>query len=194
MANQLFIFTTREDELQLLRFLERDVFEVYPRRVPQGWKPFRATAAAIEQLPAEELYLVASDIGPALVDQIKRGPDKGSWRIDEVRSPVVFWERSRMSEEGELLSGQLWAELDVTSQTGRRDPAPERFRRRFLELEAWVRKTYRKGDPKGFWIGPGAARLVKETGVSLRENKHWGRQVVLHGETSNRRTERPRRA
>lgn len=194
MANQLFTFMAREDEVQLLRYLERDVFEVYPRRVPRGWTPFRATAAAIDQLPEEELYLVASDIGPALVDPIKRGPDKGAWRIDEVRSPAVFWERSRMSEEGELLSGQLWAELEVTAQTGRRDPAPERFRRRFLELEAWVKKTYRKGDPKGFWIGPAAARLVRETGVSLRENKHWGRQVVLQGDASNRRTERPRRA
>lgn len=193
MANQLGTFMTAEDEAQFVRFVSRDVFEVYPRRVPKGWTPFRLSVEAIGQLPEEDVYLVASDIGPALVDTIKRGPDKGSLRIDEVRSPVIFWERSRRNEEGELLAGQLWAELEITQQTGRRDPAPERFRRRFLEIEGWIKKSFRKGDPKGFWIGPAAARLTKE-GLILRENKHWGRQVVVQGDTSNRRTERPRRA
>lgn len=193
MANQLFTLMAREDEIQFLRYLERDIFEVYPRRVPQDWKPFRAKADAIDQLPDEDIYLVASDIGPAVVDRIKRGKDKGAWRIDEVRSPVVFWERCRLNEEGELLAGQLWAELEVTSQTGRRDAAPERFRARFMELESWVKKAFRKGDPKGFWVGPHAARLAKD-GLMMRENKHWGRQIVLLGESSHRRTERPRRA
>ena len=109
MANQIFTFMVKADELAFMNFLERYVFEVYPRRVPPDWRPFRASAKAWEQLPDEDVYLVASDIGPALVDKIKRGPDKGSWRVDEVRSPVIFWERSRLNADGELLSGQLWA-------------------------------------------------------------------------------------
>ena len=36
--------------------------------------------------------------------------------MDEVRSPVIFYERSGMNDAGELLSGQLWAELEVTAQ------------------------------------------------------------------------------
>lgn len=182
MANQLFLFTTKDDEVALLRQFERFTLEVYPRRVPKDWKSFRARPDAWDRLPGEEIYLVASDIGPAQVDTIKKGPDKGFWRIDEVRSPVIFWERSRLDEDGlELISGQLWAELEVTPQTGRRDPAPDRFRSLYLELETWIRKNFRKGDPKRFLIGPAAARAVKEQRLTLREAGHRGVQVCVHG-------------
>ena len=179
MATQLLTFMDREDELALLRYFERDVYEVYPRRVPEDWVPFRANEANYDKLPDEELYLVASDIGPAIVDKMKRGKDKGSWRIDEVGSPVIYWERSVKNEDGELLSGQLWGELDVTQQTGRRDPAPERFRQRFMLLDAWVKKTFKKTHPKGFWAGPKTARDVKQGLLKLRENKHFGREVTV---------------
>jgi hypothetical protein len=172
-------FMDREDELALMRYFERDVFEVYPRRVPPDWVPFRANELNFDKLPEEELYLVASDIAPALVDKIKRGKDKGQWRIDEVKSPVIFWERSKRNEEGELLSGQLWAELEVTQQTGRRDPAPDRFRQRFLLLDAWLKKTFKKTHPKGFWVGPKTAREVKQGQLKLRENKHFGREITV---------------
>lgn len=180
MANQVYTFMAKDDEVAFLRVLERYVLEVYPRRVPQDWVTFRATLAAHDRLPEEELYLVASDIGPAEVDVVKRGKDKGSWRINEVSSPVIFWERNRFNDEGEMVAGQLWAELDVTPQTGRRDSAPSRFRDRYLEIEEWMRKTFRKGDPKGFLVGPAAARLVKEGKLKLRENKHFGREVFIH--------------
>jgi hypothetical protein len=127
-------------------------------------------------LPEDELYLAASGIGAVLVDRVKRGPDKGSWRVDEVRSPVVYFERCRMSEEGELLSGRLWAELDVTPQTGRRDAAPDRFRQLFVEMEEHLKKTFRRGDPKVFWVGPHAARRHKE-GLVLRDSDHRGGTV-----------------
>jgi len=180
MANQLLTFMAPEDEKTFLRFLERFTFEVYPRRVPPDWQTFRATLATLPQFPEEDVYLVASDIGPATVDKIKRGPDKGSWRVDEVRSPVIFWERNVKNDDGELLSGELWAELDVTSQTGRRNAAPDQFRTRYLEIESWLRKTFRKSYPKGYLIGPAAARLVKEGALKLRENKHWGREIAVH--------------
>ena len=193
MANQIFTFMLKADELAFMNFLERYVFEVYPRRVPPDWQPFRASPKAWEQLPEDDVYLVASDIGPALVDKIKRGPDKGNWRVDEVRSPVIFWERSRLNDDGELLSGQLWAELDITAQTGRRDAAPSVFRERFLEIEEWIKKAFRKGDPKGFWVGQHATRQVKESGTVLRENKHWGRQVAPVGVHIKRVDDNPRR-
>ena len=182
MATQLLTFMDREDELALLRYFERDVYEVYPRRVPEDWVPFKACEANYDRMPEEECYLVASDIGPALVDKLKRGKDKGMWRIDEVRSPVVFWERNVRNDDDELLSGQLWAETDVTQQTGRRDAAPERFRLRVVEIDTWIRKNFRKTHPKGFWVGPKLARTIKETGLpKLRENKHFGREIAVHG-------------
>jgi hypothetical protein len=179
VANQLKLFINPDDERALLQHLERFVLEVYPRRVPEDWQPFRAKAEHHDQLPEDELYLVASEIGPAIVDKVKRGPDKGHWRIDEIRSPVIFWQRSRLNEEGELLSGQLWAELDITQQSGRRSPAPDRFRVMFVELEEWIRKTFRRGSPKPFLVGPATARAVKE-GLKLRVDEHRGGEVTVH--------------
>ena len=175
MANVLQPVLDPEDERAFLRFLAQTPYEVYPRRVPQGWKPFLATPEGYDRLPPE-LYLAASDLGPVLVDKVKRGPDRGHWRVDEVRSPVVFWERSPLDEDGALVAGQLWAELDVTPQTGRRDAAPDRFRRRFVELEGWLKKNCRRSEPVGWLIGPSAARRARE-GLVLRAAGH--RREVL---------------
>ncbi|MBL8916945.1 MAG: hypothetical protein JNM17_39945 [Archangium sp.] len=182
MATQLMVFMDKEDELAFVRFLERYTFEVYPRRVPPDWQTFPAKEEHFDKFPEEDVYLVASDIGPALVDKLKRGKDKGSWRVDEVRSPVVFWERCRVNEEGELVSGQIWAETDVTQQTGRKDAAPERFRLRVVEIDTWIKKNFRKTHPKGFFVGPKTTRSIKETRKpELRENKHFGRVITVHG-------------
>ncbi|HVE84870.1 MAG TPA: hypothetical protein VND93_18565 [Myxococcales bacterium] len=170
MADRLSLFMVDEDEVAFLRFLERFVLEIYPRRIPPDWKPFRAGAAAHPRLP-EELYLAASELGPVLVDRVKRGPDKGALRVDEVRSPVVFWERCRRTEEGQLLAGQIWAETSITEQTGRRTSAPDRFRALVLELEHWLKKSCHRSEPQGFLIGPKTARLAKE-GLQLRAEEH----------------------
>lgn len=179
MANQLKLFINADDERALLQWLERFRLEVYPRRVPPDWAAFRARAADHARLPDEELYLVATELGPAIVDKVKRGPDKGHWRIDEVRSPVIFWQRSRLNDAGELLSGQLWAELDITEQTGRKNAAPDRFRSLFVELEQWVAKTFRRGNPKPWLVGPATARAVKE-GLVLRIDEHRGGTVAVY--------------
>lgn len=179
MANQIQIFMNADDERALLNWLERYVLEVYPRRVPPDWQSFRARAAEHARLPEEDLYLVATDIGPAIVDKVKRGPDKGHWRIDEVRSPVIFWKRCRLNDAGELLSGQLWGELDITAQTGRKNAAPDAFRLLFVEMESWLSKAFRKGRPKPWVVGPSTARAVKE-GLVLRIDEHRGSTVEVH--------------
>ena len=168
MANTLKLFLAAEDEVQFFRFLERFKLEVYPRRIPPNWKPFMAGPGVMAQLPDEDLYLAASSVGPVLVDAIKRGPDKGFWHVDEVRSPVVFFGRSRLNEDGDLVSGSLWAEIDVTPETGRRVVAPDAFRRLYKEIEEWLKKTCRRSEPMGFLVGPHAARLYKE-GLILRD-------------------------
>src|SRR3712207_1294862 len=98
MAHQLQYFMLPEDEKAFLRYLERYTLEVYPRRVPPDWTTFRLRPDTQDKLPEEDVYLVAVDIGAAIVDKVKRGPDKGFWRIDEVRSPVIFFERCKRNE------------------------------------------------------------------------------------------------
>ena len=171
MASTLKFFMLAEDEVAFFRFLESLPLEVYPIRVPPDWKPFKANVEAIEKLPEDAAYLAASEIGPVLVDKVKRGPDKGSWRVDEVRSPVIFYERCTTNEDGELVAGKLWAELDVTPQTGRRNPAPDRFRKLVLEVEDFFKKRFRKGDRTGFFVDPAAFRQAKD-GLVLRDSGH----------------------
>ncbi|AKQ63994.1 hypothetical protein A176_000906 [Myxococcus hansupus] len=179
MANVIQFFMSPDDELAFFRFLERFVLEVYPSRVPPDWETFRANMENMERLPPEDLYMVASELGAAIVDKVKRGKDKGFWRIDEVRSPVIFMERSRLNEEGELLSGKMWAELDITAQTGRKNAAPDKFRRLFLEIEEYIKKSHRRSDPKGFFVGAKTARLCKE-GLVLRDSAFRGGTVGVH--------------
>jgi len=76
--------------------------------------------------------------------------------------------------------GRLWAELEVTPQTGRRNAAPERFRQIFMEIQAWLKRTHRRSEPKGFWIGPGAARRFKQ-GLRLRDCEPKGSLVQPYG-------------
>ena len=53
---------------------------------------------------------------------------------------------------------------------------------RVVEIDTWIRKNFRKTHPKGFWVGPKLARTIKETGLpKLRENKHFGREIAVHG-------------
>jgi hypothetical protein len=172
MAKLIRFFMSPDDEVAFLRFLERFTLEVYPVRVPPDWRPFKPAVDNLSQMPLE-VYLAATDLGPVQVDRVKRGKDKGAWRIDEVRSPVIYWERSQRNEEGELLSGKFWAELDVTPQTGRRDAAPDRFRKLVVELEEWLKKSCRRSEPVGFWVGPSAARQHKE-GLVLRDSEPRG--------------------
>jgi hypothetical protein len=179
MAIRIRFFMAEEDELAFLRLLRPLHLEVYPVRVPVDWKTFLAGDEARERLPADALYLAAAELGPVKVDKIKRGPDKGAWRVDEVNSPVIYFERSRTNAEGELLSGQLWTQLDWTPQTGRRFAAPERFRTLFLDIERELRMRYRTSNPKGFAIGPHAARASKG-GLILRDSERGGGIVLPH--------------
>jgi hypothetical protein len=63
--------------------------------------------------------------------------------------------------------------LDITLQTGRRDASPERLRQMYLEIDEWLKKTFRKGEPKRLWVGPRVARHFKG-GLVLRDADHRG--------------------
>ncbi len=163
MAINIRFFMTEQDELAFLRLLGRFRLEVYPVRVSPDWKTFYASEETRDRLPEDAAYLAAADLGPVRVDKVKRGPDKGSWRVDEVRSPVIFFERSKRNEEGELMSGQLWTQLDWTPQTGRRYAAPDRFRTLFLEIERRARPDLVLHTRRRLQLAVGGKRLESRT-------------------------------
>src|SRR5512137_565835 len=100
MATTFKFFMAEDDEVAFFRFLAQYRLEVYPVRIPPDWVPFTADAEAIARLPPDAAYLAASEAGPVQVDKVKRGPDKGFWHVDEVRSPVIFYERCTTNEDG----------------------------------------------------------------------------------------------
>jgi hypothetical protein len=179
VAATLRYFMLPDDERALFRALERREVTLYPEIVPAGWVAPRATAEAVEGLEHDAYYLALERLGPVIVHAVKRGPDKGLLKIEEVPSPVLHYERSRTNEAGELVGGRLWAELDVTELNAGAEQRykPGGLRAAFREIEELFRRTFRRSDPKGWWVGPAAARAVKSHGLVLREPGHRGGTV-----------------
>lgn len=177
MAATLSYFTLPEDERALLQHLERHGLTLYPELVPPGWTAPRVEAALADSLDAPAFYLAAERLGPVVVHPVKRGRDRGLLEIEEVPSPVLHYERSLRNDDGELVSGRLWAELDVTDDAGSRRGKPLALRRIFDDVQQLFRKSWRRSEPKGFWVGPRAAGAWKRDGLVLREAGHKGREV-----------------
>jgi hypothetical protein len=172
----LHYFMLPEDERALFRVLARHELTLYPELVPPGYEPRRAAEEAVAALEAPAYYLAAERLGPVIVHPVKRGPDRGLLVIEEVPSPVFHYERSLRNDAGELVGGRLWAELDVTDDPHVRGHGKARgLRATFEEIHVWLRKTFRRSDPKGHWVGPAAARAWKSDGLVLREPGHKGR-------------------
>jgi len=174
MASTLAYFMLPEDELALFRQLARHEITVYPELIPPGYAPPRADADAVARLDQPAYYLALERLGPVVVHQLKRGPDKGMLEIEEIPSPVLHYERSLPNEAGELVGGRIWGELEVADRaeaTGK----PRALRHLFDDINAWFRKGWRRSDPKGWWVGPKAAEAWKRRGLVLREPGHKGR-------------------
>jgi hypothetical protein len=177
MAATLRYFMLPEDERAFLRLLGRSEIDVYPELVPPGYRPFRAGEGAQERLDGPAWYLAAERFGDVMVHPVKRGPGKGMLEIEEVPSPVFHYQRSLPNEAGELVGGRLWAELEVTDGPGSSRGKPLGLRRLFEEIQAFFRKSWRRSDPKGHWIGPHAAAAFRSDGLVLREPGHRGGTV-----------------
>lgn len=176
MANTLLFFFTDEDEVAFFRALEPLDFEVYPEVSPKGYQPFKATAANAAKLEDEAYYLAAPQFGELVCREVRKGPHRGMLELDEIRSPVVHYERSRMDEEGELRSGKLWAELDVAGDRQKLAKKPDLLRTAFDRIRTYLKKLHHS-EPAGFFIGHHAARKAKE-GLVLREAGRKGETVV----------------
>jgi len=172
MGASLHYFMLPDDERALLRLLARRGITVYPDLVPPGYTPVAATEAL--QLDGEGYYLAMERLGPVVAHPVKRGPDKGMLKIEEIPSPVFHYERSLPNEQGELVAGQLWAELDITDDPSSRLGKPYALKALFLEIQDLFKKSWRRSEPKGFWVGPHAAAAVKREGLKLREAGHKG--------------------
>jgi hypothetical protein len=177
LAATLSYFTLPADERALLHHLARHGLTLYPELVPPGFVPPRVDAALADSLDAPAFYLAAERFGPVIVHPVKRGRDRGLLEIEEVPSPVLHYERSLRSEDGELVSGRLWAELDVTDDAESRRGKPLGLRRIFDDVQQLFRKSWRRSEPKGFWVGVHAAAAWKRGELVLRVAGHKGREV-----------------
>jgi len=177
MGATLSYFLLPSDETALFRFLARQSLTVYPELVPPGYAAPTADEHALAGMADSAYYLAAERFGPVVVRAVKRGPDKGMLAIEEVPSPVLHYERSLRNAAGELEAGRLWAELDVTDDPGAKFGKHRGLRAIFEEIHAWLRKSCVRSEPKGWWVGPAAARARKSEGLVLREAGHKGRVV-----------------
>jgi len=177
MAATVHYFMLPDDEASLFRMLARRELTLYPELIPPGHVPLRVDADAVPRLEHAAYYMAVERLGPVVVHPVKRGPDKGMLVVEEVPSPVFHYERSVRNDKGELVSGRLWAELDVTDDASDRRGKPLALRALFDEIMGFFKKSWRRSDPKGFWVGPHAAAAVKRGELVLREEGHKGRVV-----------------
>jgi hypothetical protein len=177
VAATLRYFLLPDDERALFRHLARHGLTVYPELVAPGWRAPRADETVLPALDGPAYYLAAERLGPVVAHPVKRGPDRGMLRIQEVPSPVLHYQRSLPNQAGELVAGRLWVDLEgadaATSEPGK----PYALRLIFEDLHSWCRKTLRRSDPKGWWVGPRAAQAWKRRELVLREEGHKGRAV-----------------
>jgi hypothetical protein len=174
VASTLAYFMLPEDERALFRHLARHGLTAYPELVPPGFAAPRVDEALAAAMEWTACYLAAERLGPVIVHPLKRGPDRGMLVVEAVPSPVLHYERSLRNEEGEIVSGRLWAELDVNDDPGSRKGKPLALRQIFEDVHQLFRKSWRRSDPKGFWVGPHAGNAWKRGDLRLREAGHKG--------------------
>jgi hypothetical protein len=177
VAATIAYFMLPADERALFLHLARHGLTLYPELVPPGWTPPRVDGELSGRLDQPAYYLAAERLGPVIVHPVKRGRDRGMLEIEEVPSPVIHYERSLRNEEGELVAGRLWAELDVTDDAEDRRGKPLALRRVFEDVHELFRKNWRRSEPKGWWVGPHAGAAWKRGDLVLREAGHKGRLV-----------------
>lgn len=177
MAATLQYFMLPEDELALFRMLARKELTLYPEIFPPGTTGIPVDEKAHALLTESAYYLAAEKHGPVIVRQLARGRDRGMLEIEELPSPVFHFERSLPNEKGELVAGKLWSELDVNDDPGSRMGKPFVLRQIFEEVNQFFRKSWRRSDPKGWWVGPAAGAAVKGRRLVLREAGHHGKTV-----------------
>jgi hypothetical protein len=174
LALEIRFFMAEEDERELLRRLEPLRLELWPVLSDPG---FSAPLASSETGLVEPAYYLAA--GDVTGYPIKKGPDRGKWKIDEVLSPVIFFQRSLPDEHGELRSGYFWAETEAAGDNARTGWKSLAFLRAVRGLQDLVKSRYRKSSPvRGviYFVGPACARAA----MRLREEGRKGEPVAVY--------------
>lgn len=171
MALEIRFFMSAEDERELLRRLEPMRLELWPVFSGAGFSAPLASAGT--ELVDPAYYLAAGDVTGY---PIRKGRERGKWKIDEVASPVIYFLRSLPDEKGELRSGYFWAETEASGDNARTGGKPVSFLRAVREIQDMIKSRYRKSSPvRGltYFIGPACARA----GTPLREEGRKGEPV-----------------
>ena len=174
MAVEIRFFMSAEDERELLRRLEPMRLELWPVYSERGFSAPLISDATELLDPA--YYFAAGDVTGY---PIKKGREKGKWKIDEVASPVIYFFRSQPDEDGELRSGYFWAETEAAGDNARTGGKPVAFLRAVRELQEFIRARYRKSSPVHgltYFVGPACARA----GTTLREEGRKGEPVRVY--------------
>src|SRR5713226_2290154 len=100
MALQVPFFMAPEDERDVLRRLSGLRLELWPELTEPQHRP--PLCGEDTQLVDPAYYLAAGDV---IAYPLKRGQNRGRWKIDEVKSPVVYFFRSQLDEEGSSARG-----------------------------------------------------------------------------------------
>ena len=174
MALEIRFFMSEEDERDLLRRLEPLRLELWPVFSDAGFSP--PLVSADTDLADPAYYLAAGDV---IGYPIKKGKERGKWKIDEVISPVIYFLRSVRDEEGELRSGYFWAETEAAGDNARTGGKPVAFLRAVRELQELIKSRYRRSSPVHgltYFVGPACAR----TQTPLREEGRKGEPVMVY--------------
>lgn len=166
-----------DDEKQFFAFLEQYNLTAYPERIPLDFKPIVVNAAGAGELTEAAYYLAAEQLGEVVVRSIKRGKDRGAMEIDEILSPVFHYQRSMWDELGQLRSGRLWSELNLTGDMQKNPVFTEGYRRLTLKMQDYMKTQTLRSQPSGWYIGHAAAKLSK-AGTILREAGRKGGTMV----------------
>jgi len=170
MADVVRFFMAPEDEVTFFRGLEPLGFILYPEFPDPHDEPRPLTGGLAKALTDETYYFAFERDGPPVFYAVERGPRRGMVGIDEVRSEVIHYQRSLPSND-ELRAGQVWVDLSVSTKSG--GSKSEAFRQAFMKVRELLHR-FRRSQPVGHFIGPGAARR-HQTGVKLRGEGHKGK-------------------
>jgi len=165
---------SEEDERELLRRLEPLRLELWPVLSDAG---FSAPLVSAETELSEPAYYLAA--GDVIGYPIKKGKERGKWKIDEVISPVIYFSRSLRDDDGDLRSGYFWAETEAAGDNSRTGGKPVAFLRTVRELQELIKSRYRRSSPVHgltYFVGPACARMH----APLREEGRKGEPVVVY--------------
>jgi hypothetical protein len=174
LALEIRFFMSAEDERELLRRLEPMQLELWPVLSEPRFSAPKVLAGT--ELVEPAYYLAAGDVTGY---PVKKGKERGKWKIDEVASPVIYFSRSLPDEQGQLRSGYFWAETEASGDNARTGGKPVPFLRAVRELHEMLKSRYRKSSPvRGltYFVGPACAR----NGTRLREEGRKGEPVRVY--------------